>query len=327
MFDEQARISLVGGVDFHDTEQLSHALRHTEVSAVQISKGAFHATLGCTPIGEWMLQTVAFTQGVASCSGKAAPDRHTFLVPNFVDGNFKLLGRELSDTTIGIYAPGGEHADVSGAGLVEFVLSPPADLIDRALERGEVMNLPGHGSELRSIPGPALKHLKNVLQNIAATTIPGRGGVEYSRAMSDVLENALLAVVTETATTVRPGRQRQQGGAVVLRRVQEAMQQSDWEALYVSELANSTGVSYPTLHRIFIDLFGMSPNRYLALKRLYKARRGLLSGEYETVSEAATSCGFWELGRFAQAYRHHFGELPSQALSNTRSHAQAIDGR
>jgi len=86
--------------------------------------------------------------------------------------------------------------------------------------------------------------------------------------------------------------------------------------LYVAELCAATGASDRTLRVCCQEHLGMSPMRYLWLRRMHLARRALRIADpgATTVTEIATSYGFWELGRFSVAYRSLFGEAPSAAL-------------
>ena len=64
------------------------------------------------------------------------------------------------------------------------------------------------------------------------------------------------------------------------------------------------------------EQIGISPHRYLWLRRMNMARHVLLQSDHvhESVTQVATNNGFWELGRFATAYRAFFGESPSETL-------------
>jgi AraC family ethanolamine operon transcriptional activator len=92
-------------------------------------------------------------------------------------------------------------------------------------------------------------------------------------------------------------------------------------AVFQSDLCDELGIGERSLRRLFDEHFGVSPARYLRLRRLNQARRALLYGEsaYKSVTEVGVRYGFFDLGRFAADYRELFRELPSATLRRVRS--------
>jgi AraC-like DNA-binding protein len=80
------------------------------------------------------------------------------------------------------------------------------------------------------------------------------------------------------------------------------------------------GVSSRTVYRVFDRLYGEPPLRRLRRASLESVRRRLEAGRPgDSVTSAAFDWGFDHLGRFAAAYRRHFGEAPSETLRRARS--------
>jgi AraC family ethanolamine operon transcriptional activator len=88
----------------------------------------------------------------------------------------------------------------------------------------------------------------------------------------------------------------------------------------VPQISLELGVSRRTIEYLFHDLLGTSPRVYFMMRRLNLCRHALMTAHpgKATVASIATRFGFYELGRFASAYRHFFGELPSETLRRTR---------
>jgi len=96
------------------------------------------------------------------------------------------------------------------------------------------------------------------------------------------------------------------------------------DRISVARLSAAAGVSERRLRSAFHDVYSTSPKRYLTLWHLHQVRRALQSDPaITTVTDAATEHGFFELGRFAGAYRSVFGEPPSETLHRAR-HRDAL---
>lgn len=113
-------------------------------------------------------------------------------------------------------------------------------------------------------------------------------------------------------------------GQATMRRIAEFLEANTHRPIRLVELCAIAGCSAKTLERLFLECIGGTPNRYLRRYRLWRARTLLAAADpaATTVASIALDCGFWELGRFAGAYRALFGESPSQTLRG-RAHAAA----
>ncbi|SDT77130.1 helix-turn-helix transcriptional regulator [Actinoplanes derwentensis] len=103
-----------------------------------------------------------------------------------------------------------------------------------------------------------------------------------------------------------------------IRRVVEAISDEPEHAFTVGELAAIAGMSVRSLQSGFRRHLGSAPMAYLQEVRLSRAHETLRHGDPAqiTVADVAHRWGFAHLGRFASAYRHRFGESPSETLRN-----------
>jgi AraC family transcriptional regulator, ethanolamine operon transcriptional activator len=111
-----------------------------------------------------------------------------------------------------------------------------------------------------------------------------------------------------------------------VRAIEEYLEAHEREVPSLADLCALTGASERTLEYAFREQVGVTPNRYLRLRRLNLARKELCAGEPVRVTDVAMRWGFCHLGRFASDYQQLFGERPSETVAALHAGAEESAG-
>ncbi|MDF3200846.1 AraC family transcriptional regulator [Pseudomonas sp. 1912-s] len=122
-----------------------------------------------------------------------------------------------------------------------------------------------------------------------------------------VVANKLLALLGSNVPRVMP-RPDQRGGFEAVREFIEEHLTAD---ISIEQLMAIAKVSERSLYTLFERQVGVSPRDYIRQRKLERVHAVLLRGSARSVTEVALDHGFVHLGRFSEAYRKRFGELPS----------------
>ena len=138
---------------------------------------------------------------------------------------------------------------------------------------------------------------------------------EVARSLEQQLAHALVnCLVADEVYDPTPTWRRYQ---IIMARFEKVLAERLDRTLHVPDVCATIEVSQRTLRTCCVEFLGVSPGRYIRLRRLNVARGLLRHADPDTtsVAEIARRSGFSELGRFAAIYRTAFGELPSITLA------------
>jgi AraC-like DNA-binding protein len=139
-----------------------------------------------------------------------------------------------------------------------------------------------------------------------------------ARALEQELLHALINCLATDDTKDHAETRRHHANIMV--RFEDALRTHTGRLRSMPELSAAIGVPERTLRICCAEFLGMSPTRYLLLRRLNMARAALrlANPATESVAKIARSYQFSEPGRFAVTYRTIFGETPSTTLRHSR---------
>lgn len=226
-------------------------------------------------------------------------------------------GEPADERTVLAYGPGGELVGhTRGHFRWAALLCEPATLERHALALGID---PARALQGPFLATPAAHELRAAVRQAFAAS--DMGWTTFSDpALRRAVEEPIL---TAAAHAVHAADEIHSASAVsherVVRRAHEVLAARPRDPIYLSELCEATGVSERTLRNAFQHVYGLSPIRFLNLRRMDQVRAALREADPGTrrVSEIAQDFGFTNPGRFATEFRELFGERPSQTLRAT----------
>jgi AraC-like DNA-binding protein len=175
---------------------------------------------------------------------------------------------------------------------------------------------PSNGRVLRPSrsAGARLLRLHSKVCRLAETRNKLIANPEVERALEQELLHALVNCLTadDAGGNLKTSRHH----ADIMLRFEDALTAHRGPRLNLPALCADIGVPERTLRVCCAEFLGMSPTRYLLLRRLNMARSALRRANPATasVAEIARIHQFMEPGRFAVTYRTIFGEMPSTTL-------------
>ena len=185
----------------------------------------------------------------------------------------------------------------------------------RALS-GTPFSLPLEGKILRPSPRDVarLQRLHAQVSRLAETNPKLLAHTEVARAIEQSLIQTLVACLTDTSMQADGAVKRRH--AHIMIRFEEVLAEHFGEPLHTIALCELVGVTERTLRSCCAEFLGMSPARYVLLRRLSRAHVALRDAGPDGASlfELVRGFGFAELGRFEAAYRAVFSEAPLTTL-------------
>jgi AraC family ethanolamine operon transcriptional activator len=212
------------------------------------------------------------------------------------------------------------------AGGTEFdIILPPSEIVFFCFDQAEIQaaaNIDGHWlaenprgqMAIDSATGHAVVEAAELLLRGSADAAPGLAALDAEYLNRLILGRVLQAFETRPASG-SSGNPNWSGAWRITQKAREVIDSFTLDPPTVLDVCSAIGVSRRTLQYCFAEIYGISPLAYLRLIRLNRARQAILSArDGDTIAQIAAHWGFWHLGRFAQDYRHLFGELPSDTL-------------
>lgn len=317
-------------VSCREFEEFLHAGSPARSRYLQTRRSVRSWHLRVLPLGDVTVLTVR--HGVSDLSHCISlDDQYSVYVPLTDPGVEGLSGQHLAPAALGLLH-GSHHTDLRAGAATRWIhLHFKRGVVEHRIEHSVVDSDFIPPSQVFQSTEPALMRLVQLILRLYAVEgedpepLHGTARIMTAHQLLHALFH--LRASAEVGPRVLRGRPPLQRHLVISRCL-ELIDAQLGRPLSVDDLCAAAGVSDRTLRTVFLELFGVSPHRYLMNRRIHAIHHALQHAQGgETITSLCSDHGVWDFGRFAHQYRQLYGVLPSQdlrAATQARSNLAAL---
>ena len=230
-----------------------------------------------------------------------------------------MMGEAFTNADVFLAGPRAEHLATVLPGQHTFQMFVPAKLLEAEIA-SRLNRVPFDFTTQRYLLRLG-KHRVRELIDICALAfrtahdlIGSVPSAEAVKQMQKTLVEQVVSVLTVEENDLFRGHPSFTSNGWILLHAREYFEKHEGYPVRLAEVCQAVGVSQRALQVAFAEGLGISPMRYLKLRRLQAVRERLMrtSVDEMTVTLAAREAGFVDLSRFSRDYRNLFGHLPSE---------------
>jgi AraC-like DNA-binding protein len=298
-----------------DPNEYVSLIRGGRVELIVAQRGVFDASLTQVDLGKLWMQRGRESRPLTFRVVTAA-DRGFFYFLASPQPPVTVLSSSIEHSDLGLLTPGEALCVRSTTPCEWAAMSLPIEEYRRygAILTGK--EVPYDMQQvLRPLPSrlARLRRLHHATVELAETAPEVLRYPDAARGLQQHLIEAAFGTVADADNQVSVSGHRRQR---VIARFEALIEANPDRALFLTEVCEAIGVTERTFRNCCHQDLGMTPTRYLLLRRLHQAHWTLRISDpaSATVTEVATRYGFWGLSRFSMAYRDLFQESPSETL-------------
>ena len=300
---------------FSSVEEVDDSMREMDwpLEYRQIEAGAFSSAFSIVEGENWFLleeQSNRAFEGVGE-----SPTGMYMLALLESDSPGVANGNALTASTIFVQAPGSDFLATIPANMKISQIGIAGEQFDRlAAHVAPNLSIADRSVSVISANPVSIDRIRHALRD-AIFTPSVRETIRNEAASS--IASALALTLSEFSGAPRERRLHSDRARRVLSRAREYIEENLADEILIDSMCRYAGTTLRTLERTFVRETGVTPQRYVKIRRLNAARRCLKATSPDagmTVTEIALDHAFPHLGRFSGDYNRQFGEYPRDTL-------------